>query len=255
MHQGSQEKEERVYFDPTGNIPSTNREKILEPRPQRDAAAQKKLGLPEAMSFGSPPAAHHYLHEDPKEQGSHPDLDGQLPHGAAGVAPAAAAGAVRGSHGSARAARQSLGGEGGALQAAGGGGRRARGGGSGEGSAPISRSGLPDTQTPHRPLQVPLAIPPIGGASGTPCSFAPSAVSVFWAPAWHLRPGRGSLGKPRCCNRGLPCALRGFPATGRPLGSAPARQHALPAFPVRLLSSPRLRLLLSAPSTHARTWA
>lgn len=91
---------------------------------------------------------HHYLHKDPEEKGSHPDLDGQLPHGAAGVAPAAAAGAVRGSHGSAGAALRSLGGEGGALQAAGGGGRRARGGGGGEGSVPASRSGLPDTQTP-----------------------------------------------------------------------------------------------------------
>lgn len=76
---------------------------------------------------------HHYLHEDPEEQGSHPDLNGQLPHGAARVAPAAAAGAVRGSHDSAGAALRSLGGEGGALQAAGGGGRRAWGGGGGKG--------------------------------------------------------------------------------------------------------------------------
>lgn len=189
MHQGSQEKE-RVAFDPTGNSPGTNQGETLEPRPLRDTAAQTKLGIPEAGSLDPPPpAAHHYLHEDPKEQGSHPDLDGQLSHGAAGVAPAAAAGAVRGSHGSAGAARQSLGCEGGALQAAGGGGRRARGGGGGKGSAPISRSRLPDTQTTHRPLRIPLAIAPIGGASGTPCSLEPGAVSVPWTRAPHQRPG------------------------------------------------------------------
>lgn len=123
-----------------------------DPRTQAPPAGRSsanKVGAPRGWVFGSPPAVHHYLHEDPKEQSSHPDLDGELPHGATGVAPAAAAGAVRGSHGSAGAARLSLGGEGGALQAAGGGGRRARGGGGGEGSAPTSRSGLPDTQTPR----------------------------------------------------------------------------------------------------------
>lgn len=74
----------------------------------------------------------------------------------------------------------------------------------------------------HRPLQVPLLITPIGGAPGTPCLLAIGAVSVSWACAWRPVPRRGSLGMPRCLRRRLPpCALRGFPATGRPLGSAP----------------------------------
>lgn len=130
---------------------------------------------------------HHYLHEDPEEQGSHPDLNGQLPHGAAGVAPAAAAGAVRGSHGSARTALRSLG-EGGALQAAGGGGRRARGGGGREDLVPASRSGLPDTQTPHRPLQVPLPITPIA-RQGLPAHLRSV---LFLCPG--LAPGAQDLG-------------------------------------------------------------
>lgn len=164
---------------------------------------------------------HHYLHEDPEKQGSHPDLNGQLPHGAAGVAPAAAAGAVRGSHGSAGAALWSLGGEGGALQAAGGGGRRARGGGGGEGSVPASRSGLRDTQIPASSGPTP------GHAdrrrvrdSLLTCDRCCSSVS--WACARRPGPRRGSLGMPRCRRRRLPPgALRGFPAPGRPLGSAP----------------------------------
>lgn len=54
MHQGSQEKE-RVAFDPTGNSPGTNQGETLEPRPLRDAAAQTKLGIPEAGSLDPPP--------------------------------------------------------------------------------------------------------------------------------------------------------------------------------------------------------
>lgn len=49
-----------------------------------------------------PPAARHYLHEDPEKQGSDPDLDGQFSHGAAGAAPAAAAAAAAGALGGSR---------------------------------------------------------------------------------------------------------------------------------------------------------
>lgn len=253
MHQGSQEKE-RVAFDPTGNSPGTNQGENLEPRPLRDAAAQTKLGIPEAVSLGSPhlPAAHHYLHEDPKEQGSHPDLDGQLPHGAARVAPAAATGAVRGSHGSAGAASQSLGCKGGALQAAGGGGRRARGGGGEKGSAPISRSGLPDTQTGR--FRSHSRSRRSGTLRGLP---APLSRVQFPCPGLAPRtrdPRREAWGSPRCSRRGLPEHAAWLPSYWAAPGLC-ARLHALPAAAARLLSSPRLLLSLSAPSTHARTWA
>lgn len=84
---------------PVGHIPGTGRGGPLESRPRGDAVAQTKLGRRDARSVGPrarapPPAARHYLHEDPEEQGSDPDLDGQLPHGAAGAAPGAAAAVV-----------------------------------------------------------------------------------------------------------------------------------------------------------------
>lgn len=51
------------------------------------------------------------------------------------------------------------------------------------------------SRTPrHQPLQVPLLITPIRGASGTHCSLAIGAVSVSWVCAWRPGPRRGSLG-------------------------------------------------------------
>jgi hypothetical protein len=147
----------------------------------------------------APPAARHYLHEDPEEQGSHPDLDGQLPHGAARTAPAAAADALRGSRSSARAARQILSGEGGALQAAGGGGRRAPGGGVREtGRAqpkPPAWPGAPGRRTGLSLRLGPRVRARRKGASGTPSSLAPGAASASRARAGRPRPGEGKPGE------------------------------------------------------------
>lgn len=244
---------------PQGTAQAPTKERTSNPGPCGTQQLKQSWGS-QRLGLWVPPAAHHYLHEDPKEQGSHPDLDGQLSHGADGVAPAAATGAVRGSHGSAGAARQSLGCEGGALQAAGGSGRRARGGGGGEGSAPISRSGLPDTQTTHRPLRIPLAIALIGGASGTPCLPAPLSRVQF--PCLGLAPrtrdpGREAWGSPRCRRRGLPERAAWLPKYWAAPGLC-ARLHALPAAGGRCappLHPATPALLLSAPSTHTRTWA
>ena len=127
-----------------------------------------------------PPAARHYLHEDPEKQGSDPDLDGQFSHGAAGAAPAAAAaGAVRGSPAARPApALQTRGGKGGALQAAGGGGGRAPEGraGGGEGSAQTSCLRLRGSGTPRWPL--PRSRPRAEDASGTPRSPALGTASA-----------------------------------------------------------------------------
>lgn len=155
-----------------------------------------------------PPAARHYLHEDPEKQGSDPDLDGQFSHGAAGAAPAAAAaaaGALGGSRSSASAGSPDPGGEGGALQAAGGGGRREAGAGRGRAGGgsglspnlPPQARGLADAEMTAPDAPRPTAPRQAGGASGTPRSPAPGAASAPRARAVRSRSGEGKPGEAR----------------------------------------------------------
>lgn len=221
----------------------------------------KKVGAQRGSVGGpprrcAPPAALHYLHENPEEQGSHPDLDGQLPHGVARAAPAAAVGALRGSRSSAGAGSPTLGGEGGALQAAGGGGRRAPGGGGqtggGEGSGKPARA--QGSGTLHC-CPGPASARSVGAPRGLP---APSRQEPPPRPGPTLcTGGQGrSPGKPRR----RPCALCAptlpshWAATGLPAPAARSRGFACgpSASPGSTTDSGSRSL---APCTHARTWA
>lgn len=135
--------------------------------------------------------------------------------------------------------------------------RAGAGGGRGVGAAGRAQSQPPalGSRTPrHQPLQVPLLITPIRGASGTHCSLAISAVSVSWVCAWRPGPRRGSLGD-ALLSSPPPPSRRAARLPG--YWAAPglrAQQHAPPAAAARLLSSLRLLLWLSALSSHTRTW-
>lgn len=250
---------------PVGHIPGTGRGGHLESRPRKDAVAQTKLGRRDARSVGPrvrapPAAARHYLHEDSEEQGSDPDLDGQLPHGAAGAAPGAAAadGALGGSRSSTGAGSPDPGRRG--RRAAGRG--RGREAGAGRGRALGRAQPKPPAADPgargRRARRSPPRLPtPSWGRPGD--SPRPGAERRLRALVRALRPrpreGRGSPGKPR---RRLPCAFPGSPASGRPLRSAPGAARSLGPR-LRLLCGSRLRCLLPLSGlglpAHARTWA
>lgn len=227
MHQGSQEKE-GLPLIPQGTTQAPTKERTSNPgscgmQQLKQSWGSQRLGL------WVPPAAHHYLHEDPKEQGSHPDLDGQLPHGAAGVAPAAAAGAVRGSQGSGpeRLARAW------AVREARCRPREGAGGGRGVGAAGRAQpqSHALGSRTPKQHTGR------FGSHSRSRRSEAlrglPAPLSRVQFPCLGLAPrtrdpGREAWGSPRCRRRGLPERAAWLPRYWAAPGLC-ARLHALPA--------------------------
>lgn len=221
--EGPRKGTRRVSLGSKEHIPATGQGGNLESRPPRSAVAPTKLGRRDARSVdprvrAPPPAARHYLHEDPEEQGSDPDLDGQLTHGAAGAAPAregcgwcsprrpqlgrrrlARPGAAREARSRPRA------GAGGGRRAPGGGGRR-RGGLSP--SLPSQAGGLGDAAPARRTLPAPR---PRGGRE------APRGLP---APERRLR----ALGPRRA-----PAAGEGKPGEAQPPRPQPLRAPPPPA--------------------------
>lgn len=159
-------------------------------------------------------------------------------------------------------ARQTRGGEGGALQAAGGGGRRAPGGAGGRRGGlntnlPPKALGFGDAAPTAPDAPSPAAPAPSGREPGGlpgPPRPAPPPLPGPAAPCARAR-ARGSPGKPG--RRRLPCALPGSPASGRPLGSAPG-QRARWVSACGPSASPRSSSTLAAPGalapwhTHSR---
>lgn len=184
------------------------RERTSNPGPAGRGGANK-VGAQRRSVRGSPrpcapPAARHYLHEDPEEQGSNADLDGQFPHGAAGAAPGRRQLVLSATPAARPAPARQTRGAREALQAAGGGGRREPGGGGGGGEEPAP----PPSAGPGAPALRPRA--QRGAPRGLP---APARRLRALGPRRGPAAREGSPGKPR---RLLParCAL---PAAGRPL--------------------------------------
>lgn len=221
---------------PVGHIPGTGWGGHLESRPGRDAVAQTKLGRRDARSVGPrvrapPPAWRHYLHEDPEEQGSDPDLDGQLPHGAARAVPGAAAAGALGDSRSSTSAGSPDPGQRGRRAPGRGRGREAGAGrgraGAGEGSAQTTSRRPRGSRTPLPPL------PPLPAPRPRAKLGAPRGLPAPWRRAPPPRPDL----------RGAPAAPGG---EGKP-GEAPP-----PLRPPPPLRAPRLPRQWAAPALGSR---